>query len=117
MIALICLFSLAIPDRPMPAAIDLNYKTQYGEMKKVDDVVTIEGDDWRAVGELRQNGKVLYLMWTEKSTGHQAPSFYNVEDMTGQWGWDGEVEENGTELKGDVKTDQLYKLPPPVIDL
>lgn len=81
------------------------------------DIEIADHPDWSAVGRIRDDGKV-FLLWTDLRNGGACPSVYDVTEhgLQGLWGRGDEgaaIDATGN-MTGPVRTDWVYKRPPPV---
>ena len=78
---------------------------QYGSVTQCGHRLTITGDNWLGIGEIR--GNVVRITWTQLSgygDGRAVMAYYTVEGRTlsGVWGYADAVEDAGGWLTGCV---------------
>lgn len=109
------------PDRPPekkpePAPVvipQIEGECQYGVISQVGRRIAINGDTWDASGEIRADGKSMFLLWTLKSSGAPAPSVYRFEGgIIGLWGWgeDAILDDEGNLHGRNLRSDTLQRV-------
>ena len=130
-IAILFLFAIPLavdanPDKPAPkseqkkaAPVIVTGLTNWGTVQRSGNVLKIEGHPvWDAIGEIRPDGKTVYLLWTLKATNEPCPSVYHVHadgSLDGVWGYGGmcHVDDKG-DLVGVTHSDRIHSVEPPV---
>lgn len=121
-VAILPLMVVCVPDKspspppPPPEIPQIAGECQYGTIEQFGRKVSISGDTWDAIGEIRSNGRTMFLLWTLKSSGRPAPSVYKFPDgkITGLWGYgeDAIVDDEG-ELHGrNLQSDTIHRKEP-----